>query len=332
MDLYTTFPSLPLERLAAFADEAERRGYRGVLATENTHDSFLPLAAAARMGRALRLGTGVTTLIARHPVTVAQMSWDLQVSTGGQFVLGVCTQLDVHLTTRYGIDCHNKHERIVEAVAAIREVWSSWLEDREPHFLGAWYRITACPPAFRPTTRPDVLPKVFLLCSSEEDAAIAHRGFDGVLTHPMWSTRQIDPFSIALRRKALSQGTHSPEVIAGTLIATGETREEYERSRQNAQRRLAAYLRESRYDFAFRASGVWNEIQSIRAQPTNRPMNWADTAPETVYRTFVCDVPLDALGETLPRHVGSAVNGIFPNPISDMPELLPGEAVAAIRF
>lgn len=59
---------------------------------------------------------------------------------------------------------------------------------------------------------------MFLLCSSEEDAAIAHRGFDGVLTHPMWSTRQIDPFSIALRRKALSQGTHSPEVIAGTLL------------------------------------------------------------------------------------------------------------------
>lgn len=328
MKLYTALPHQPLAEQAGFAQEAAARGYAGVWATENRGDPFLHLAAAARPGRVLTLGTGVTALLARHPVTVAQMAWELHAASDEQFILGVGTQLDVHLRTRYGLATESKHARLHEAVCLIREMWSSWQAEREPSFQGDFYQVTRCPPAFRPFQRLASLPRIYLLCVTDEDLAMAGRGFDGLFTHPCWTPELLARRVSPLQRLA---GPAGLTVISGGIVATGAHDEDWMRSREAARTRILDYWLQDRYDALFRQAGVWPEIEGLRAEwAQGSGPRWHSQAWQRLYERFVCDAAYPALAGSLRRRHGTSVDGVFANVVSLMPDLLPPDVVTDI--
>lgn len=327
LKLYTVFPNQPLENQSFFADEALERGYAGVWATENHYDPFLNIAAAVKNRRDIELGTGVTTLLVRHPVTVAQMSWELHVATSEHFILGVGTQLDVHLRTRFGLDTIEKHARLHEAVYVIREMWQSWTEDREPYFDGAYFTVTHCPPAFRPTTKLKTHPRIFLLCVNEKDINILIDGFDGAFTHPTWSPRVVNHYAKLLRT---NKSRNNFQILSGGIIATGQNKATLENSRLSARKRILDYWLQKRYDGVFQLAGVMETILRLRDFAPNYAINWDDPAFHILYNTFVCDALIDKLDYQLELHHSSEVDGLFPNIVSNIPDLLPADIVANI--
>src|SRR6185369_9188281 len=92
----------PLEVEAA-ARTAESEGYDGVWLGETTHDPLLGCALAARGTARLEVGTGIAIAFARSPMTLAVTANDLQVLSGGRFVLGLGSQVKAHITRRFSM-------------------------------------------------------------------------------------------------------------------------------------------------------------------------------------------------------------------------------------
>jgi 5,10-methylenetetrahydromethanopterin reductase len=85
-----TFP-IP-GRIADVARLAEAHGWDGLALTDSQHlngDVFLALGIAAHATRRIKLATGATNLVTRHPAVVASAMATLQVESHGRAVIGV---------------------------------------------------------------------------------------------------------------------------------------------------------------------------------------------------------------------------------------------------
>lgn len=79
-------------RTAETARWAEERGFAGMLVADSENlnaDVWIELALAGAATSALRLGTGVTNPVTRHPAVTASAAATLQEETGGRAVLGL---------------------------------------------------------------------------------------------------------------------------------------------------------------------------------------------------------------------------------------------------
>src|SRR5271169_7066303 len=83
------------------AGQAERFGYDHWWAPETEADAFLSCAVAAQHTSTIGIGTGIAVAFARNPMTVAIQANDLQVLSGGRFVLGLGSQIKPHIERRF---------------------------------------------------------------------------------------------------------------------------------------------------------------------------------------------------------------------------------------
>jgi len=91
MELWTVMPSSP-QLVVQRAKEYEAAGLAGMVvwdAQSSDGDCYVSLAAAAMATTSLKLGTGVTNPITRHPAVTASAIASLQVISNGRAVLGI---------------------------------------------------------------------------------------------------------------------------------------------------------------------------------------------------------------------------------------------------
>jgi 5,10-methylenetetrahydromethanopterin reductase len=77
---------------ARLAAEAEAEGWDGVLFADSQNlqaEVFVELALAARATERIKIGTGVTNPLTRHPAVTASAALTIQAESGGRMVLGV---------------------------------------------------------------------------------------------------------------------------------------------------------------------------------------------------------------------------------------------------
>lgn len=83
---------VPATEFPDLAFHYEKYGWDGLLAADSqnlTGDPFAAISVAAGMTRTLRLGTGVTNPVTRHPAALASAAATAQAFTGGRMVLGI---------------------------------------------------------------------------------------------------------------------------------------------------------------------------------------------------------------------------------------------------
>jgi 5,10-methylenetetrahydromethanopterin reductase len=76
----------------AIAEQAEAWGFDGLLFADSQNlvgDPYVALALAAQATTSLRLGTGNTNPVTRHPAVTASSIATVQVASGGRAVLGL---------------------------------------------------------------------------------------------------------------------------------------------------------------------------------------------------------------------------------------------------
>ena len=78
MKVFATLPQADLNDIPEATRRIEADGYDGIVALENRHDPFLPLAVAAVHSQKLELATGVAIAFPRSPMNAANIGWDLQ--------------------------------------------------------------------------------------------------------------------------------------------------------------------------------------------------------------------------------------------------------------
>jgi probable F420-dependent oxidoreductase len=125
------------------AREAEADRYDGVWLGETRHDPLLGCALAGQGTSRIEVGTGIAVAFARSPMTLAVTANDLQLLTGGRFLLGLGSQVRAHITRRFSMPWSHPAPRMREFVLALRAIWRSWQAGEPLEFTGEFYAHTA---------------------------------------------------------------------------------------------------------------------------------------------------------------------------------------------
>ncbi len=119
MRVFTTSALEDPRDVRATYPRLEEIGYDGVFSFEAKHDPFVALAVAAEHTTRVQLGTAIAIAFARTPMNLAYLGNDLQLVTGGRFVLGLGSQVRPHIVHRYGAEWSEPARRMHEIVRAV---------------------------------------------------------------------------------------------------------------------------------------------------------------------------------------------------------------------
>ena len=244
MKIYTTAP-LEDPRLArTLYRELEDIGYDGAFSFEAKHDPFLTLAVASEHTDNIRLGTAIAIAFARNPMNLANLGYDMQVISGGRFVLGLGTQVRPHIEKRFSSTWSRPAKRMREIVQAVRAIWDCWEGKADLDFKGEFYTHSIMIPAFDPGPNPFGPPPIFTGGFGPLMTQVAGEVSDGFITHPFNTRKSLLENALPALDKGLSLSgrcRQDLEVMCASLIVTADTDEQMATSKLAARKQLAFY-------------------------------------------------------------------------------------------
>ena len=194
------------DQLVAQAQAAERAGFQYVWASDhmqpwqdNEGHSMFPWLTLALVGNGtshISFGTGVTCPTYRyHPATVAQAFASLAILNPGRVFLGVGTgeRLNEQATTNAFGTYAERHDRLIEAIELIRQLWSG----SRTSFAGRYFQTNAV----KLYDAPPAPPPIFVAASGPKSATLAGQYGDGWITQApdVTSPKLLDAFNAGAR-------------------------------------------------------------------------------------------------------------------------------------
>jgi probable F420-dependent oxidoreductase len=254
---------LPTQREnVELARQAEEAGFDSAWAPEfHNHSGPLALSAAAMTTERIELGTAIAWAFARAPLLTAVTALDLDEMSGGRFVLGLGTGTKRMRTDWLGAPAERPARRVRELIGAIRAVWAA-AEAGSIEYEGELVRL-AVRPYGRAGQQRDSIP-IFLAAVNEGMCRTAGRAADGVVAHPMATTRYIDEvMRPAIAEGAERAGRAAKEVeIADWLIAA--VSDDRDQAREDAKRQIAFHATVRTYDRILELHGFMEVAAEIR--------------------------------------------------------------------
>ena len=275
--------------VAAAAMEAQ--GFDGILSFEGAHDPFLPLAAAAEHTSRVRLTTAIAIAFARNPMGCAYLANDLQLLSGGRFVLGLGTQIRPHIEKRFGQPWSKPNARMREFVQAMRAIWRAWDTGERLEFRGAFYTHTLMTPFFSPGPNPYGRPKIALAGFGPNMIAVAGEVADGWIVHPLHSPSYVRTEAMPALEKGLAKSGRSRrdvEIASQTIVMMGDTDEQIATARMKAKGQIAFYGSTPAYRVMLEHHG-WGHLQP-ELNAMSKQGRWMDMVG------LVTDDMLDTIG------------------------------------
>jgi F420-dependent hydroxymycolic acid dehydrogenase len=175
------------DQLVAQAQAAEKAGFQYAWASDhlqpwqdNEGHSMFPWLTLALVGNStsrIEFGTGVTCPIYRyHPATVAQAFASLAILSPGRVFLGLGTgeRLNEQAATNAFGRYTERHDRLVEAIGLIRQLWSG----NRISFTGLYFQTNALK-LYDPPPKP---PPIFVAAGGPKSATLAGQYGDGWIT------------------------------------------------------------------------------------------------------------------------------------------------------
>ena len=264
-------------RNGAMAAELESLGFDGVYSFEGKHDPFMSLAIAATSTQRMDLMTSVAIAFARNPMSIAYLANDLQLMSGGRFILGLGTQVKAHIERRYSMPWSKPAARMREAVQAIKHIWESWQNGSRPDFTGEFYTHTLNVPAFSPQPNPHGRPPVYLAAVGPLMTQVVGEVADGFFVHPFHTAESYAALSLPALQRGLDKSgrTRSALTVSAQLItATGEDEVTLAAAVAGARNQIAFYASTPAYAPVLEVHG-WHDLQP-RLQSLSREGKWQE--------------------------------------------------------
>ena len=233
-----------LEESGPAARRLEALGFDGGFSFEGPHDPFLPLVDAARATERLELGTAIAVAFARNPMTCAQQANDLQLLSGGRFVLGLGTQIKPHIEKRFSMPWSSPAARMREFVLAIKAIFQSWETGERLDFRGEFYRHTLMTPFFDPGPNPHGFPPIYLAGVGPKMVEVCGEVADGFFVHPLHTPDYLRAVTLpALGKGESSAGrpAGSCQISCQTIVCLGSDDAQIESARQKARGQISFY-------------------------------------------------------------------------------------------
>jgi probable F420-dependent oxidoreductase len=296
------------------AEQAEADGYAGFFVPEGPHDGFLPLAIAADHTQTIELGTEIAVAFSRTPMTLAHLGHDLQLISGGRFVLGLGSQIKPHIERRYSMPWSQPAARMRELVEAIRAIWRCWNEGEQLSFKGDFYTHTLMTPMFSPPASPAGPPRIWIAAVGPRMTRVAGQVADGILCHPLLSQRYLtESLKPALQEGAASaqRDLSQVEVAAMVMVATGEDEAALAQAVSLTKMQIAFYASTPAYVPVLALHG-WEALQPELAR-LSKLGEWGkmgDLIDDEMVRTFAIVAPPDRVTAEVENRFGGLVDRV----------------------
>lgn len=283
------------------ARAAEAEGCDGFWLAETRHDPFLALGLVAAQVERVELGTAIAVAFARNPMSTAVQANDLQLLSGGRFHLGLGSQVEAHITKRFGMPWSHPAARMREFVLALRAIWDSWATGERLRFRGEFYTHTLMTPFFSPGPNPHGAPKVWLAGVGGLMTEVAGEVADGFLCHNFTTERYLREVTLpALARGRAKAGKPLAglEITGPSLVACDEA------GVADVRRQIAFYGSTPAYRKVLDLHG-WGELHEELHRMSRRQL-WDDmaaTITDEVLDAFaVVGTPAAAKAELIRRY------------------------------
>ena len=282
---------------------AESLGFAGLWTSETKHDSFLPLAVAANNTKRLDLGTSIAIAFSRSPMTMAQISWDLQELSGGRFILGLGTQVKAHIERRFSMPWDRPAARLEDYILALRAIWRSFQTKEPLDYKGEFYQHTLMTPFFNPGPIEHAAIPIYIAGVNTRLARLAGELCDGFHIHPFHTPEYVRQIVKPAIKEGAERKNRNPEEIklaTSVFVITGETEEEVEEQREKMRAQTAFYASTPSYRVVLEVHG-WEKVGEELGKLA-RDKKW-DEMPNLItdemLRTFAVEATLDEVGPAL---------------------------------
>jgi len=241
----------------------EQLGFDGVVTAEIRNDPFVVVGLGAAVTERVELRTGIAVAFARSPMTTAYSAHDLNVYSRGRFTLGLGSQIQAHITKRFGMPWHGPAKQMAEFIRALHAIWDCWYDGKPLNFRGDCYRHTLMTPDFTPHDTRFGRPRVVMAAVGPLMITTAAREADGILVHtfctPKYLEEEILPrIDATLAETGRSRGDF--EVSFPPFVVTGATEAEFEAAKQQVKYRIAFYGSTPAYRPVLECHG-WGDLQ-----------------------------------------------------------------------
>jgi probable F420-dependent oxidoreductase len=301
------------------AEAAEHLAYDGWWAPETQADVFLSSSIAVQRTGRIEVGTGIAVAFARSPMTVAIQANDLQLLSGGRFLLGLGSQIKPHITKRYSMPWSHPARRMREFILAVRAIWKAWESGGGLRFRGEFYKHTLMPPFFDPGPNPEGNPPIILAAVGPLMTEVAGEVADGLFCHRFSTERYLREVTLpALERGAAKAGRDLAgfEIVAPGFVVAGDSADERSAGLDSAREQLGFYGSTPAYRPVLELHG-WGELQD-ELNALARSGDWdrlASVIDDSVLEAFgIIGTPEEAVAEIKRRYGDVATRIAVPVP------------------
>jgi len=245
------------------AEHLEALGFDGLIAAETSHDPFMPLAVAATSTNRVDLMTGIAVAFPRSPMHLANVGHDLQLSSGGRFVLGLGSQIRAHNEARFSTPWFRPADRMRELILATKSIWRCWNEREPLDFRGEFYTHTLMTPFFNPGPCEYGPPKIVLAAVGERMTAVAAEVADGILVHGFTTKLYFESVTQPVIERELARGGRARSdftVACPVFMVTGDNEQEMVAAATAVRRQIAFYGSTPAYRAVLDVHG-WGDVQ-----------------------------------------------------------------------
>ncbi len=252
----------PAEDIARAAARAESAGFEAVWTSEMFHDPFLPLAAAATSTSRIGLGTSIALAFVRSPWVTALSALDLDVLSGGRFILGLGTGLKRLNERWHGVAYGKPTPHIREAVQVIRLITERAHGGEPIRFSGQYYDVDI--QGWRRPQAPvrERIP-IYLAGVREGMIRTAAQVAEGLLGHPIYSLRWIREVVLPSLARGLAESSRRREDFHLCLAVCCAVGKDARAARRASAATIAFYATVNTYEPLFAPFAA--EVQRIQA-------------------------------------------------------------------
>lgn len=255
---------------------AERLGYDTFFVAEHHFHEYgaIPnpavfLSAAAMRTHRIRLGTAISALPFRHPMTVAEDYTMLDLLSGGRVVLGVGSGYLAHEFAGFGIDGAEKRERFDEALAALKPA----LRNERVSAAGRYVKLTDV--AINVPSTQLSGPPVYVAVLRKEAAYHVGRQGHRLMSVPYASVEQFDDvaFLIGEFRRGVADSGGAPDDDDHVFAFHCHVAPSDEEARRNAAAAFDLYVatrlyakRQTYDDILTSGLGLFGSVETVAAK------------------------------------------------------------------
>jgi len=249
------------EETARTARAAEDAGFEALWTSEMFHDPFLPLAVAAQSTSRIGLGTSIALAFVRSPWVTALSALDLDLLSGGRFILGLGTGLKRLNERWHGVAYGKPTPHVKECIQVIRLITEQAHLGRPIRFSGQYYDLDL--QGWR-RPLPPVRERIPIYLAGVREGMIrtAAQVADGLLGHPIYSRRWIQQVVLPSVSRGLADGGREREKFELCLAVCCAVSKDVRAARRAAAATIAFYATVRTYEPLF--AGFGREVQAIQ--------------------------------------------------------------------